>query len=162
MVLGQISGRHTRTVGGFKAIHYPPSGPARWSYGREDMISLEAGPSAPWVVPVARRVTALMQLSENWDPRGSRALDIADVKDALAFLEQAMKPASPIPKITALPSGGLELHWRVGAEDLEVIFDSAENERVALLEVGDEEHELTPEQAIDCVDFLGRPRLLAA
>jgi hypothetical protein len=162
MVVGEITGRQTRTVGGFKAIHYPPSAPARWSYGREDVIEVESGSVLPWVPVVAERLHELMQVPDGWEQRGTRPVQFVDVKAALTFLASAMNTSSPIPGIVALPTGGLELHWRVGDEDLEVIFDSAEDEQIALLEVGEEEYELTPEQATACVAFLGESPVLTA
>jgi hypothetical protein len=162
MNVDEIAHQATRTIGGFDPIAYPPVGPAGWSYGREDVVSFPAGARHAWAFAVRARITELIRLPENWDPRGSRSLNVEDVRDALAFLASAMNPSSPIPGIVALASGGLELHWRVGAEDLEVVFDRSEGERVALLDVGDDEHELTPEDAVGCVTFLGTPQAVAA
>ena len=89
-------------------------------------------------------------------------LNLDDANDALNFLVSAMAEDSPPPGIIALPSGGVELHWRVGDIDLEVIFDSTQGERIALLDVGEDEHEMTPEAAVLCVDFLGERLAIAA
>ncbi len=89
-------------------------------------------------------------------------LNLDDANDALNFLVSAMAEESPLPGIIALPSGGVELHWRAGDIDLEVIFDSTQGERIALLDLGEDEHEMTPESAVHCVDFLGERLATAA
>lgn len=161
MVLGEITARQTRTVGGFNPIDYPLIEARPWDQGREDTLQLESAPLLPWVAAVSRRLIELSKRQANWDPRGSRPLNISDTKDALMFLASVMSVDSPVPGITLLLSGGLELHWSVGDTDLEVIFDSAEGERVALLDHGDEDYELTPEEAASCADFLGSGQAVA-
>ncbi len=161
MVSGEITAHQTRTVGGFTDIDYPLIQPRPWDQGREDTIRLEPASRPPWVTAVFSRLVSLSELPANWDPRGSRPLSISDTEDALTFLWSAMNAGSPIPGVIRLPSGGLELHWGVGETDLEVIFDSSEGERIALLDLGDEEYELTPEEAAGCVDFLGSAQAAA-
>lgn len=156
MTVGQMTSRATRTVRGFEPIDYPTLEPRPWKEGREDVIEVGSALRMPtWARAVIARFSELHQREANWDRRGARALNLDDANDALNFLARAMAEDSPLPGILALPSGGVELHWQAGDVDLEVIFDSSEGERIALLDVGVDEHELTPEAAALRVDFLG-------
>ena len=163
MTVGQMTSRATRTVRGFEQIDYPALEPRPWNEGREDVIEVGPARGLPsWANDVIARFSELHQRAANWDRRGGRVLNLDDANDALNFLVSAMGEESPLPQITALPSGGVELHWRVGDTDLEVVFDSTQGERIALLDVGEDEHEMPPETAVHCVDFLGERLAIAA
>jgi hypothetical protein len=154
----------TQTVGGFKNLPYPSSEPSdrrwdrRWNRGREDTIKV-AGEKPDWIDDVVDKLNELARLSKDWDPRGSMPVAFDDAKAAVEFLNRVMRFDSPAPAITPLPSGGLELAWSVGGVALEVVFDSANGERAAILDSEGDECELTPEDAAACVDFL-RPQAL--
>lgn len=151
----------TQTVGGFTNLAYPASEPSyrKWNGDREDTIMV-AGEKPAWIDEVIDKLNELAGLPEDWDPRGSRPVAFDDAEAAVEFLNRVMAFDSPVPAITPLPSGGLELAWKVAGVELEVVFDGVNEERAALLMADGDECELAPEDAAACVDFL-RPRTLA-
>jgi hypothetical protein len=157
MVLREMAVQDTPTVGSFTRIPYPSiASSGRWALGREDKICAFPSVKQPaWVNPTIERLNELSALRAGWDPRGSQAVSEDDLNEAVAFLNSAMNHDSPPPAITPLPSGGIELAWSVGGTELEVVFDSSQNERVALLDIDGQDYELPPEDALGFVEFLG-------
>lgn len=150
----------TQTVGGFTDLPYPPTEPSYrgWNGEREDTVTIVVGEKPAWIDEVVSRLNELAQLAADWDPRGSAPISFRDVEAAADFLNLVMKLDSPAPAITPLPSGGLELAWSVDGIELEIVFDSANDERSAILDLDGDESELSPEDAARCVGFLG-PRV---
>lgn len=152
----------TQTAGRFTDLRYPSTEPSfrKWYEGNEAAFgTVRKLDEAAWVEPVVKRLNELARLGKDWDPRGSEPVTYEDAKAVADFLNACMAYDSPAPVITPLPSGGLELSWEVGGIELEVVFDSANNERSAILDVNGEETELSPEEAAQCADFLRSPAL---
>lgn len=76
-----------------------------------------------WQAKVRRRIEQLEPLKENWDARGSEAVNPDALIFAFAVLHRVMPPRGPAPEIHALGHGGVQLSWASpDAEiDLEVI-----------------------------------------
>lgn len=100
-----------------------------------------------WVSPVRQRFEELASLPDDWDHRGGSRLSISDVKDALSFLARVMSCDTAAPQIAPLSTGGIQLSWRAGDLEVEVVFDRQRDERVLLVSDGDEDHEADADQA---------------
>jgi hypothetical protein len=96
---------------------------------------------ATWVDPVIASLSALAQLPENWDGRGSRAINYDDVVDAVEYLQRVMRDDTRAPSIGPLNSGGLELSWLVDGLEVEAVFDRQRNDRMLLVTAGANESE---------------------
>ncbi len=124
---------------------YPSAWPDPW---REPRPEIRVKGTVPqWWIEVAPRLHALLQLQQDWDPRGSRAISRDDLGDALQFLNRVMRRDTPAPWIGPLASGGVELAWRGGNVEMEAIFDRARGERELLVSVGKNESEAAIDHA---------------
>lgn len=92
-----------------------------------------------WWQEIEPRLYELLELGTDWDPRGSRAVSLDDLEDALEFLHRVMRPDTRAPWIGPLASGGVEVAWRSGNVEVEAIFDRARDERDLIVCVGDNE-----------------------
>lgn len=118
---------------------YPNVGLEVWGAQRREIHVRGAIPR--WWAEVAPRLGELVQLRQDWDPRGSSPISRDDLEDALQFLSRVMRPDTPAPWIGPLASGGVELAWRAGNVEVEAIFDRARGECELLVSVGDRESE---------------------
>ncbi len=86
-------------------------------------------------------MSRLALLPNNWDERGSQAVNFDDVRDALAFLERVMRDDTAAPSIGPLSSGGIELSWHADGLEVEAVFDRQRDESVLLVTAGANESE---------------------
>lgn len=124
---------------------YPSAPPDIWHEPRDEIRV--KGTIPQWWGEVAPRLYGLLQLQQDWDPRGSRPISRDDLGDALQFLNRVMRPDTPAPWIGPLASGGVELAWRAGNVEMEAIFDRARGECELLVSVGDNESEVAIQHA---------------
>jgi len=75
-----------------------------------------------WVTDVFQRLTELESLRTNWDSYGSEPPQPSALRTARQFLTQIPSTGIPAPTVTAVPGGGVGLHWRLGDRGLEVEF----------------------------------------
>jgi len=113
-------------------------------------IELLGRRTSTWVSPVARSLGLLARLTDDWDGRGSRAINFDDVRDALDFLQRVMRDDTPAPSIGPLSSGGIELSWHGDDLEVEAIFDHQRGEQVLLVSSGSNE----TEEPIECAEKL--------
>lgn len=102
---------------------------------------------AQWLGAVVDALEALARLPDDWDHRGSRAVNFDDVHEALVFLQHIMRDDTMAPSITPLSSGGIELSWHVTGLDVEAVFDRRRGERVLAVMAGHNETEEPIESA---------------
>jgi hypothetical protein len=76
-----------------------------------------------WFDPVMLGFAELVTLEPNWDSYGGKAIDKAVVDNAIALLDAMLDPASPVPSIVPLSSGGLQVEWHRQQQDLEIVFE---------------------------------------
>jgi hypothetical protein len=76
--------------------------------------------SPAWLREVYDRISDLKKLEQNWDSYG--ALPVADgaISSIRVLLSNLEIDDMPTPHVAPLPDGGVGLHWRVGARDLEI------------------------------------------
>ena len=76
--------------------------------------------SPAWLREIYDRISDLKKLEHNWDSYG--ALPVADVaiSSIRVLLSNLDIEDMPTPHVAPLPDGGVGLHWRVGARDLEI------------------------------------------
>jgi len=118
---------------------YPDVGLDLWRAPRREIHV--RGEIPRWWAQVVPRLGELLQLRQDWDPRGSRPISRDDLEDAVRFLIRVMRPDTLVPWIGPLASGGVELAWRAGNVEVEAIFDRARGERELLVSVGGNESE---------------------
>jgi hypothetical protein len=73
-----------------------------------------------WLKEIYDRISDLKKLEENWDSYGG--LPVADVAISRirVLLSNLDIEDMPTPHVAPLPDGGIGMHWRVGARDLEI------------------------------------------
>lgn len=84
-----------------------------------EVTFLDAG---SWVSEVFRALTEMEALPPNWDSYGSPPPHPSALRTARQFLAGVPAVGIPAPKVTAVPGGGVGLHWRVAERDLEIEF----------------------------------------
>lgn len=84
-----------------------------------EMSFLDAG---SWVSEVFHTLTELENLPVNWDSYGSEPPRAPALRAARQFLTRVPSLGVPVPNVTAVPGGGVGLHWRVGERYLEIEF----------------------------------------
>lgn len=129
-------------------------------------IELQRRRAPTWLDPVIDSLGRLGQLPDNWDRRGSHAINPDDVQDALVFLQRVMRDDTAPPSIGPLNTGGIELSWNVTGLEVEAIFDRRRGETVLLVNSGCHEAEEPIESAeklfAELVDRLVLPPALPA
>jgi hypothetical protein len=117
---------------------------------KESVISLRREPFLPgwphWADTVVRRVLELDR--ETVDSSVARPLNRDDALAALEFLVRVMHDDTSPPWVGRLTSGGIQLAWRHGDVEVEVVFDRLRDDSVLVVEVGDREWE-APSDAAD-------------
>ena len=87
---------------------------------RRQWYGVKSLQSPAWLKETYDRIAALEALKENWDSYGG--LPVAN--DAISMLRMLLSNLDiedmPTPHVAPLPDGGIGLHWRVGARDLEI------------------------------------------
>lgn len=103
-----------------------------------------------WVGAVRRSLEQLLELDDNWDGRGSRAVSPDTALFAFQLLTQTMPPSGVAPAIVPLGNGALQLEWHTLAADLEVEVGKPNS-----VSVWYASHESDDEQAFEATtDFL--------
>lgn len=105
--------------------------------------SSEAGVDRPsWLLPVLRRLVALLELDGNWDSFGAPQIDATAASIAVDVLREAEVPGMPLPSIVPAAHGGVQLEWHAGQMDIEVeIWPEGEVELYAADLSSNEVHE---------------------
>jgi hypothetical protein len=80
--------------------------------------------SPAWLKEAYDRISDLKKLKENWDSCGGLPVSDAAIKSIRVLLSKLDIEDLPTPHVAPIPDGGLGLHWRVGARDLEIEADS--------------------------------------
>ena len=106
-----------------------------------------SGRSPQWVEAVARRLSELLQLGPDWDPRGADPISREDLRDAIMFMVKTMRDDTRAPWIGPLASGGVELVWRGDNVEVEAVFDRSRNEQGLLVSAGEHETEAPIDEA---------------
>lgn len=103
---------------------------------RPPLVHFQNRGGAGWVASVAARLQELASLP-GADPRGSQPMRPVDLESALSFMRAVMRPDTASPWIGLLNTGGLQVNWRKGDVEVEAVFDSARDEHVVYVTVGD-------------------------
>jgi hypothetical protein len=94
--------------------------------------------SPAWLKETYDRIAALEALKENWDSYGG--LPVAN--QAISMLRMLLSNLDiedmPTPHLAPLPDGGIGLHWRVAARDLEIEVEATGEVRSLRTNVGGE------------------------
>jgi hypothetical protein len=83
-------------------------------------------PLPGWFDPLVQGFVDLLTLPPNWDSYQAGTIDPKVVHDAMNFINAALGPTSPAPRVVPLSSGGLQVEWHRNGIDLEVVFDRGE------------------------------------
>lgn len=78
--------------------------------------------ASSWVSEVFQTLTQLEGLPVDWDSYGSEPPQAIALRTARQFLTRVPSSVVPAPTVTAVPGGGLGLHWRAGERTLEIEF----------------------------------------
>ncbi len=68
----------------------------------------------------AARIAELGGLADGWDSYGARAIDRRALRVGQMIAERALTLTLPLPRLLAVPSGGVQVEWSVGPVDLEL------------------------------------------
>lgn len=79
--------------------------------------------SASWWTEIIDRLNSLLQLPDNWNGYGERAVTPAAVAAALKLLGGNL--SAPTPWVVPLSSGGLQIEWHADTIDLEIEIPSS-------------------------------------
>jgi hypothetical protein len=76
--------------------------------------------SPAWLKEIYDRISDLKKLEENWDSYGGLPVADTAISSIRVLLSNLDIEDMPTPHVAPLPDGGIGLHWRVGARDLEI------------------------------------------
>jgi hypothetical protein len=76
--------------------------------------------SPVWLREVYDRISALAELEQNWDSYGGLPVASEAISMARVLLSKLDLEDLPKPHVTAIPDGGIGLHWRIAKRDLEI------------------------------------------
>jgi len=79
--------------------------------------------SPAWLKEIYDRISELKKLEKNWDSYGGLPVTDSAIKSIRVLLSQLDIDEMPTPHVAPVPDGGIGLHWRVGARDLEIEAD---------------------------------------
>jgi len=139
-------------IGRTAAISTPGSASLKWAFDypfqaeRPREIRLDAVEIPTWWKHVSARIVELAAVPA-YDPRGVLPPNIDDVVDALNFLTRVMQPGTAVPWIGLLNSGGLQMSWKQGDVEVEVVFDHTRGEREIFVAVAENEWDAPADQA---------------
>lgn len=122
---GRSSGRHFTTLTELEAnpqwIEVQLANPEEEQGGTYSVAFPQAQSS--WRVREAlNAINQVITLEEGWDSYGGQSTTIQAVLRALDFMNGILTSEAPMPQITAVPDGGLQLEWHTPGRDLEVEF----------------------------------------
>ena len=72
-----------------------------------------------WWESAFQRISALLELPENWDSYGARRIDRNLAYDAVSILQDVAHPDIPEPSIVPTVRGGIQFEWHSNNIDLE-------------------------------------------
>ena len=101
-----------------------PSGESCEAFSRQPVLALRSAPA--WLDERIGQLRSLLQLQDNWDSYGGRAIDRQSVEIATQLLKAlAVVEGVEAPTVTASPDGNAALCWDNGRRslDLEVMPD---------------------------------------
>jgi hypothetical protein len=78
--------------------------------------------SPMWLKEVYDALNQIAGLGPNWDSYGSVAISPDAIRAAKTFLSNVNVEQLPKPHVSAVPGGGIGLHWRIRTRDLEIEF----------------------------------------
>ena len=81
--------------------------------------------SPAWLKEIYDRISDLKKLEENWDSYGGLPVAEAAIYSIRVLLSNLDIQDMPTPHVAPLPDGGIGLHWRVGARDLEIEVETS-------------------------------------
>lgn len=88
--------------------------------GSEPSHPTSSVPLPLWVEPTIRALVERMQLPQNWDSYGAKAVTAAAVARALDILTRVMGNGSPTPDVVPLTDGGIQMEWHTANWELEI------------------------------------------
>ena len=96
--------------------------------------------SAAWFADAVRDLERLVALQPNWDTYGGLPTTVEHASEALAFLVENLGTRSASPSMAPIGQGGVQLDWRQGGLEVEVLFTSDDERGVYFrdLETGEE------------------------
>jgi hypothetical protein len=105
---------------------------------RSQWYEVKSLQSPAWLKEIYDRISDLKKLRENWDSYGGLIVTDAAISSVRVLLANLDIEDTPTPHVAPLPDGGVGLHWRVGARDLEIEVEPNGNINYLQTNVGKE------------------------
>lgn len=77
----------------------------------------------PWLVPVAENLQRLLNYEFNWDSHKAHQIDETAMRAVLNVMSRVMADEYPVPRLSAMPDGGIQMEWRVPKRLMQVEVD---------------------------------------
>lgn len=88
------------------------------------VIQVPRGEFTSWLEALGVELVELLNLSENWDSNGARAINERCVRSLLELLFEVSHPNTPPPAIVPTVFGGVQAEWHQKGLDLEIEVNS--------------------------------------
>jgi hypothetical protein len=105
---------------------------------RRQWYGVKSLQSPAWLKETYDRISALETLKENWDSYGGLPVANEAISTLRVLLSNLDIEDMPTPHVAPLPDGGIGLHWRVAARDLEIEVEATGEVRSLQTYVGGE------------------------
>lgn len=88
------------------------------------VIEVPRGEFTSWLEALGAGLVELLNLSDNWDSNGARAIDERCVQSLLELLFEVAYPNTPPPAIVPTVFGGVQAEWHQKGLDVEIEVNS--------------------------------------
>jgi hypothetical protein len=114
--------------------------PIAVALGAQDQPAVLRAASSHWYREAVRDLQQSVSLPRNWDTYGGSPASVESARDALAFLVETLAVGTAAPAVAPVGEGGVQLDWRQGGLEIEVVFAAGEEAGLYLhdLETGEE------------------------
>lgn len=110
--------------------------------------------SPAWLKEIYDRISDLKKLGQNWDSYGASPVSDVAISSIRVLLSNLDIEDMPTPHVAPLPDGGVGLHWRVGARDLEIEVEPTGEIHYLQTIVGGDSESGDPAKAQNALDWV--------
>ena len=88
-------------------------------------------PDSAMIQDTIQAITDLLELPRNWDSYGAPRIAPQNIREALWFTKNIMRPDAQAPQVVPTVRGGVQLEWHTDGVNVEIEFQEDEPDGLA-------------------------------